>query len=141
MAKVNFARVILGGLLAGVIINISEGILHNVVLKAHHEEVMRSLGKTMPTGGSVLVVWLLYGFAWGIVGVWLYAAIRPRYGPGPATAVRAAVTAWFFCCLLAAVAMWNLGIFPVSGLELVWNLVQDIVAVVAGAWLYKEAAA
>jgi len=138
MGKINLARVIVGGIVAGIIVNISMYLLHDVVLKTQHEETMRALGKTMPTGGSVLVVWLLYGFIWAIVAVWLYAAIRPRYGAGPATAARAAVAVWFFGCLLPGVAMWNMGLFPLSGLEGGWDLVTDIVAVIAGAALYKE---
>jgi hypothetical protein len=139
MGKINLSRVILGGILAGIIVNISQFTLHNVVLKAEHEETFKALGKTMPAGGSTTAVWVLWGFAWAIVAVWVYAAIRPRFGAGAGTAARAAVAIWFFSCLLAAVTMWNLGLFPLSPVELVWNLVQDVVAVIAGAWLYKEA--
>jgi len=141
MGKINLSRVILGGLLAGVIFNISEGVLHTVVLRAQNEELMKALGKTTPTGSSVMTVWILLGFVWGIAAVWLYAAIRPRFGPGAATAARTGVVAWFFGCLLTSVVLTNMGLFPISPLELGWELVQDIVAVVAGAWLYKEAAA
>ena len=139
MGKINLPRVFLGGILAGIVVNVSEFLLHDVVMKAQEAELMKALGKPMPQGGGVILVWLLWGFAWGIVAVWLYAAIRPRYGPGPGTAARAGIAAWFFCCLLSTVAMTNMGIFPFSGLELGWNFVQDVVAVVAGAWLYKEA--
>jgi hypothetical protein len=83
------------------------------------DEAMKALGKSVPTGGGTLAVWLIYGFAWAIAAVWLYAAIRPRYGAGPGTAARAAVAVWFFGCLLTSVAMWNMGLFPFSGLELV----------------------
>lgn len=138
MGKINLSRVILGGIVAGVILNISMYLLHDVVLKTQHEETMRALGKTMPTGGSVLTVWLLYGFIWAIVAVWLYAATRPRFGAGPGTAARAAVLVWFFSCLLPSIAMWNMGLFPFSGLEVGWDLVTDIIAVIAGAALYKE---
>jgi len=139
MGKINLSRVILGGILAGIIVNISEGLFHMVVMKAQEAEVMKSLGRTVPEGGGVMVVWLLWGFAWGIVAVWLYAAVRPRFGPGPGTAARVGVAAWFFCCLLMSVAMANIGLFALNGLELVWTLVQSVVAVVVGAWIYKEA--
>ena len=139
MGKINLSRVILGGIVAGVIINVSMYLLHDVVLKAQHEETMRAFGKTMPVGGTVLTVWLLYGLIWAIVAVWLYAAMRPRFGPGPGTAARTGVVVWFFSCLMPSVAMWNMGLFPFSGLELGWDLVTDIVAVIAGAAIYKEA--
>lgn len=139
MGKINLSRVILGGILAGVVVNISEGLLHAVVMKAQDAEMMKALGRTVPEGGGVLAVWLLWGFAWGIVAVWLYAAVRPRFGPGPGTAARVGVAAWFFCCLLSMVAMANMGLFPFNWLELVWTLVQDVIAVIVGAWVYKEA--
>ena len=139
MGKINLSRVILGGILAGIVVNVSEFLLHDVVMKAQDAEVMKSLGKTMPEGGGVIAVWLVWGFAWGIAAVWLYSAMRPRFGPGPGTAARTGVAAWFFCCLLMSVAMANIGLFPLSGLELVWTLVQSVVAVVVGAWIYKEA--
>ena len=139
MGKINLSRVILGGILAGIIVNISETVLHTIVLKAEHEEAMKALGKTMPMGTSVMVTWILWGFAWGIVAVWLYAAMRPRFGAGAGTAARAGLVAWFFGALLPAVAMMNMGIFAFGTVEAVWGLVQSIIATVAGAWLYKEA--
>ena len=141
MAKVNFPRVILGGLIAGIVVNVSEFLLHQVVMKEQDAEMMKAIGKAMPQGGNVILVWILWGFAWGIVAVWLYAAIRPRYGAGPGTAARAGLAAWFFCCLLSMVAMSNMGLFPLSPFELFWNLVQDLLAVIVGAWAYREAAA
>jgi hypothetical protein len=139
MGKINLSRVILGGILAGIVVNVSEFLLHDVVMKAQDAEVMKSLGKTMPEGGGVIAVWLVWGFAWGIAAVWLYAAMRPRFGPGPGTAARTGVAAWFFCCLLSMVAMSNMGLIALNGLELVWTLVQDVIAVIVGAWIYKEA--
>jgi hypothetical protein len=140
MKPINFGRVILGGLLAGVIINISEFLLHAVVLKKDLEDAMRSLNRTTPMGGGQFAVWILFGFVVGIAAVWLYAAIRPRYGPGPGTAVRAGVTVWFFQSLLPSIAMANLGLFEgkLVIVPVIWVLVEQIIATNAGAWLYKE---
>jgi len=140
MRSINWGRVIAGGLLAGIIVNISEGILNAVVLKTQNEEFMKSLGKTMPQGASVMVVWLIWGFLFGIAAVWLYAAIRPRYAPGPGTAVKAGICAWFFSHLLCQIVFANMGLSPFSTaiLPLVWTLVESIVATVLGAWVYKE---
>jgi hypothetical protein len=133
--------VILGGILAGIVINFSEYLMHDVVLKPQFEEGMKAIGKPFPTGGSVIVTWTLWGFATGIAAVWLYAAIRPRYGAGAATAARAGVAVWFFTWLLSMVAMQNMGVFPIAPVPFVWTLLECIVATVAGAWLYKEAGA
>jgi hypothetical protein len=139
MGKINSGRVILGGIVGGIVINILEYLVHDVVLKAQHEEMMKALGKTMPEGGSTIVVWMVYGFVWAIAAVWLYAAIRPRFGPGVKTAVCAGVTAWFLSCFLPAIAMWNMTLTPFSPLEEVLELVVMVVAVLAGAAVYKEA--
>jgi hypothetical protein len=141
MRKVNLSRVILGGLLAGIIINLSEFLLNEKVMRAQNEEAMKALGKTMPQGSAVMTTWIIWGFVAGIAAVWLYAAIRPRYGAGPATAIRAGIAFWVIGWLLSMIAMENLGIFPISALALVWTLAECIVATVAGAWLYKESEA
>jgi len=141
MRKVNLSRVILGGLLAGIIINLSEFLLNEKVMRAQNEEALKALGKTMPEGSAVMTTWIIWGFVAGIGAVWLYAAIRPRHGAGAATAIRAGIAFWVIGWLLSMIAMENLGIFPISALALVWTLVECIVATVAGAWLYKESEA
>ncbi len=140
MKSINMGRVFLGGLLAGVVINISEWILNGIVLKKDFEEEMRSLNRMEAMTGGQTVVWVLFGFAVGIAAVWLYAAIRPRYGPGPGTAARAGLAVWFFANLLSTVAMANLRIFHGNTLvvPVIWTLVQQVVATVVGAWLYRE---
>jgi hypothetical protein len=36
-------------------------------------------------GGAQLAMFIAWGFLVGIVAIWLYAGIRPRYGAGPKT--------------------------------------------------------
>lgn len=138
MKGINFGRVILGGLIAGVVNNISGFLLNDVVLKAEHEAGLKALGKTMPQDGATAAVWVITGFVFGIAGVWLYAAIRPRYGAGVGTAVRAGLAAWLFSSVYTTIVMVNLGLFSVSVVAIAWELVATIVAVAAGAWAYKE---
>jgi hypothetical protein len=80
-------------------------------------------------------------FLAGIGIVWGYAAIRPRYGPGPRTAAIAGIGAWFFAGFLANLAMMNMGLFPrkLIIIGLVWGLVEYVVAAVAGASVYRGA--
>jgi hypothetical protein len=138
MKSINWGRVILGGIAAGVVVNISEYVLNEIVLKTQMEEAMKALGKGMPTGSMVIPVWILWSFVMGVAAVWLYAAIRPRYGAGPMTAAKAGVAVWVLAQLLSCIAFANLGIFPLNGVMLVWTLVEAVVATVAGAWVYKE---
>jgi hypothetical protein len=138
MGRINFSRVVLGGILAGILINISEYLRYDVVLRGEFEEGLRALGRGLPKGAAVATVWTLWGFALGIAAVWLYAAIRPRYGPGAATAVRAGLAVWFFTSLLAIIAMRAMGLFSISPVALVWTLIECVAATLAGAWLYRE---
>jgi len=143
MGRINWGRVFLGGIVAGIVVNLSEMILNSVVVKKDWEEAMRALGKdpAAAMGGSAMAIWILWGFLAGIGAVWLYAAIRPRYGAGAKTAAIAGVGAWFFAGFLSNLAMMNIGLFPqrITMIGLVWSLVEMIVATIAGAWVYKEA--
>ncbi len=138
MKSIAWGRVLMGGTAAGIIINISEYFLNEVVLKNPNAEAMKALGKTMPEGSGTILVWLFLGFLVGILAVWLYAAIRTRYGAGPVTAVKAGVAVWLLAQLYSTIVFWNLGLFPMSALVLIWTFVETIVATVLGAWLYRE---
>lgn len=75
----------------------------------------------------------------GIMSVWLYAAIRPRYGPGPKTAVIVGIA--MFLPTSAVDLFWaSTGFVPTRGLMvplLVWLPILIVVAM-SGAWLYRE---
>src|SRR6266487_1005227 len=110
MGKINWNRVILGGLVAGVIINISEYVLNGVVLAKDMEAAISALGRQM--GGGALLMFTVGGFLVGIFAVWLYAAIRPRYGAGPKTAACTGAAVWGLWYLLASVTTFALQLFP-----------------------------
>lgn len=144
MGKINMGRVILGGLLAGLVMNISEYVLHARVLGEEGEK-LRKDWETLGLVGSQepkMVAWLIVAtFALGITAVWLYAAIRPRFGAGPGTAVFAGLAVWAMSYLYAAVYVYaGLIIYPakLTWLPAAWALVETPLATVAGAWLYKE---
>ena len=140
MGKVNWTGVIVGGLLAGLVINISEFVLNTFVVAEDFAARMEELGVSGGEGTGAMVVWIVLGFVWGIAAVWLYAAIRPRFGPGVKTALLAGVFLWLIAGLLQAVAMVNMGLFTAGMmvLGLVWGLVELCLATTLGAWVYKE---
>jgi len=82
----------------------------------------------------------IWGFLLGIAAVWLYAAIRPRYGAGPTTAIRAGLFTWAVAVFLANLGNYPLGLFPTRLLVItsIVALVEIVVATLVGAWLYKE---
>lgn len=139
MHGINTARVVIGGLVAGLVINVSEFILNMAVLGADMNSAMSRLNLP-PVGGQAIVVFVALCFALGIATIWLYAAIRPRYQPGPTTALCAGAAVWFFAYLYGGVGMTVMGIFPgrMMAVGMIWGLGEILVAAVVGASLYKE---
>jgi hypothetical protein len=139
MGKINWSRVFLGGLLAGVVLMVVGGI-NFFVFREDLTAALEPLGRPLELTAGNMVFWFILHFVVGITAVWLYAAIRPRYGPGPKTAACAGVAFWFITSL-ADVAWISLVPFPLGlGVTLlVIYLVVFVVATLAGAWAYKEA--
>ena len=136
----NGKRIVLGGLLAGLIINIGETILNIPVLGAQMEEAMRRLNLA-PVGGGAISIFVVGAFVLGVLLVWLYAAIRPRFGPGARTAMLAGLIFWILAYVWPAVGNGAMGIVPVKLLTVasLWGLVEVMIAALAGAAVYKEA--
>jgi hypothetical protein len=139
MGKINVARVVLGGLLAGLIVNIGETVL-NVVVLASQMEAVTQARNVPPVGGPAIAGFVIMCFALGIGIVWLYAAIRPRFGPGVGTAVIAGITVWLLSFGWAVVSDTLMQFIPtdVMGIALVWSFFEVMIASIAGAWVYRE---
>ncbi len=139
MAQINTGRVILGGLAAGLVINISEAVLNLMVVAGQTEEIVASLG-VEPASGATIGILVVAAFLIGIATVWLYAAMRPRFGAGPRAAMIAGAVMW------ALAHLWRMtDITLFLGLSmsfvmlvLVWTLVESLLAAYVGAWLYQE---
>ncbi|HTG95141.1 MAG TPA: hypothetical protein VL866_21270 [Pyrinomonadaceae bacterium] len=140
MNKINFARVMLGGLVAGLVMNIGEFVVNDLILGAQMKAFFARLNLPDP-GGSFIAVAVILTFVMGVVLVWLYAAMRPRLGPGPKTAICAGVIGWLFACVYCGII--NGMVLQVPGnmmvIGIVWCFFEYTVATIAGAWLYKEA--
>ncbi|MBI1761920.1 MAG: hypothetical protein HYR56_10840 [Acidobacteria bacterium] len=141
MAKINVGRVILGGLVAGVVLNIGEAILNLKVLGTVLEEFNKKFNLPAPSGGFIATMTVLM-FVFGIVLVFVYAAIRPRFGAGVKTAVIAALLVWFLSFFYSAFLNTALGLFGTgpSVVAMSWELAEAVLASLAGAWVYQESA-
>ena len=138
MGRINGKRIVLGGIVAAVIVNVGEGLL-GLLLKRDYEAAIRALGIRMEPNLATLLP-IAWSFVVGILAIWLYAAIRPRYGPGLRTAVRAGLALWAFSTVTFSIAMASLRIFParLMAIATAWSLPEVVVAVVAGAAIYRE---
>jgi len=139
MNKINVGRVLLGGLVAGLVLNIGEFVLNEKVLGAQMKEFFSSHLFKNP-GGNFIAVAVGITFVLGIMIVWLYALIRPRCGAGPKTAIIAALVAWFGIYLYSGIINGLLFGIPQNTMLLVmgWGLVEYVLGALAGAALYKE---
>lgn len=141
MGKINWGRVILAGIVAGIVWDIVDYLVDGVWLAARWADGMTSLGHTAFTAHQI-VSFNILGIVGGIAFLWMYAAIRPRYGAGPRTAITAAIWFWIIGFLLPNLGfMWiphlfshHLTVYTTAG-----NLVELIVAGLVGASMYKEA--
>ena len=140
MGKINIGRVLLGGLVAGIVLNIGEYILNDKVFGSQMKEYLAKHNFPTP-GGSAIAVAVVMTFVLGIVIVLGYAAIRPRFGAGVKTAIIAALFAWFGVYVYPNILRAAFGFVPTNILPiaLVWGLVEYNLAAIIGAWPYKEA--
>ncbi len=139
MGNINLGRVILGGIVAGIIVNAFEFVLNGVLLANQWTDLMASINRPV-LGVREIVCFNIFGFAMGLVAVWTYAAIRPRFGAGPRTALYAALLTWVTGYVFVDITPTIMGVFPMS---MTWmligvGLVEIVVATLVGAWLYKE---
>ncbi len=140
MGSIGLKGVFVGGLVAGLILNVVDYVLYGVVLARDFAAALQALGR--PPADNLVPLFVLLDFLYGIVLIYLYAAIRPRYGPGPKTAVWAGVIMWALTDLLHTVGEAPLGLLPLR-LYLLGTIVRVValpLAAVAGARLYQEPA-
>jgi hypothetical protein len=138
MGKINLAGVFLGGLLAGLILNIFEYVLNGVVFASQWDAYMKVLGRQMRPGA--IPFFIVSTFVAGIGVVWLYAVARPRLGAGPKTAALTGIAYWFFAYAIPGANSIAANVAP-GRLTLTISLivlVGVIIASVCGAWAYKE---
>lgn len=144
MSNINWGRLFLGGLVAAIIAFVTDGLLHEMVLKSDWQAVYAGLGvsRLPEEQGGHMIYFALFELGRGFVSLFLYAMMRTHFGPGPKTAVLAGLVAWFAFSVTGPAQFIPLGFLS----NTVWckmvaaQLVTSILAVVAGAALYKDRA-
>jgi uncharacterized membrane protein YeaQ/YmgE (transglycosylase-associated protein family) len=86
---INLGRVIGGGLVAGLVMNVVDGIVNGAMLGERWAVETKRLGidASQAARTQSLVGWVTFDFLCGLALDWLCASIRPRYGVGVTTAV------------------------------------------------------
>jgi len=139
MGKINLGRVIIGGIVAGIIINLGEYLLNGVILNDQWMDLMKSINRPVLDITHV-GYFMALGLVQGIVAVWSYAAIRPRFGEGPMTAIVAALLTWLTTVALCDLVLANMGVLelPMVLMMMGVGLIEMVLGTLAGAYLYKE---
>ena len=139
---INTNKVLLGGFVAGVVINVIDFVVNVYVLAARNKAEMDAfkpgLSDQMMAGSSI-ASYIIMDFVLGFALVWTYAAIRPRFGPGLRTATYAAILFWLLAMIFTS-GFRQMGIMS-SGLWWTYaliGLVNFYLASWAGAKLYSE---
>ena len=139
MSGINARRVFLGGLVAGLLANLFDFVITTYLMATEFNGMLARLNVSEAAAQSWIPVFAVADFLWGFLLVFTYAAIRPRFGPGPRTAVIGAVILWIGLAL-ALVILMALGLHtPQSYVKsAALYLVSAVVSSMTGAALYKE---
>jgi hypothetical protein len=141
MGKINVVRVILGGIVAGIAANLLDFWIDGVLLAKMWNGQLAAWGRP-PFSGSQIGWFMGFGILVGLVAVWIYAAIRPRFGAGVKTAIYAGIATWILSALIPNFAlMWVTRFF--SGHLTVYTTIgaffEIVIGTICGAKVYREA--
>lgn len=142
MGKINKQRVVVGGIAAGLTAFVLTGVVNGGVIAGQLQTWVQAMGGALhpPAAPLPMALWALMSLLLGFAGVWLYAAIRPRFGAGPRTALLAGVALWVMNKLAVGFDFAALGIFPLPlllALE-IGGLAALLGGVMVGARLYRD---
>ena len=141
-ARINILRLILGGVTAGVVLNIITGVANARILNGDFQNWANGMGSHLhpPAQPAQICFWVLMCLADGMAGVFIYAGLRPRLGAGIKTALLAGLLVWTVGRLCVALDMFALGVFPWQLLagQTILGLAAILPGVLVGAWVYKE---
>jgi hypothetical protein len=142
MSRVNWIRLIIGGVIASVILFLTDGFFHERVVAADWAAVFTALGIKPPVETPAnLLYFAIYEVGRGFLAMILYGLMRPCCKPGPKTAAIAGVVVWLAFSVTGPAQFIPLGFFShglwvkVGG----FHLITSIIATIAGAAFYREA--
>lgn len=140
---INTGKVVVGGLAAGVVNTLLSYPVFVMMLgprfNAEMDAVAPGMSAKMNEGTANMVIGIGGGFVLSILLVWLYAAIRPRFGPGPKTAAWAGLFMWA-CGFVFYAGYYQMGMMSGASYMMasVAALVINIIVANVGAFIYKE---
>ncbi len=141
MPKLNWNRIIIGGLVAAIIVFLADGFFHERVVRADWDSVYAAIGARQPTeSAGSMVYFAIFELGRGLISIFIYALMRQPFKPGPKTAVLAGIVTWLAFSVTGPAQFIPLGFYSHAlwGKVGAFQLVTSIVATIAGAALYKD---
>jgi len=143
MFRINWARLIIGAIVAAIICFFTDGFFHEKVVTADWKAIYDTLGIANPAHNSAhLAYFALFELGRGFISILVYVLLRPHCRPGPKTAAIAGVIAWIAFSVTGPAQFIPLGFFS----HALWikvgafHFITSIIATIAGAALYKDSA-
>src|ERR1043165_4690406 len=140
MSKINWTRLIIGGIIATLILFITDGLLHEHLLHPYWEYVYQGLGahEATTSHGVAVMYFLVFELGRGFLAMFVYVLMRAFTGAGAMTAVMSAVVAWAGFSVAGPAEFIPLGFYSkhlwamTAGAQLITSVAANLLA----AWLY-----
>lgn len=142
MAGINIKRVVIAGLAAGAVMIVGDIVIYGFMFPSLWEGAISRLNMS-PAGtdadsGGLITFAIEFGF--GLLLAYLYAAIRPRFGPGWGTALRAGVALWLATVLVySGLATFGILQWALIGQVAMISWVLALLGATTAGYLYQEA--
>ena len=141
MYKINWVRVLVGGLVASIILFLTDGFLHEKLALGNWQAVYADLGVAEPKHNAyALVYFAIFELGRGYISIYLYALMRSCCGVGWKTAALAGIVAWIAFSVTGPAQFIPLGFYS----HALWikvgafQFITSILAAIAGAFLYRD---
>ena len=137
--KINKRRLVLCGLLSGLILNAGETYLNGPMLADRWSETMQALNLE-PVGPIAVLYFFVMNFLLGIGLIWIYLIYSVKYGRGYRSVLYAAVTVWFLVWVWTYMANWVLKMYSASIVipSIIWGFFEVSLAAIAGSFIYDS---
>lgn len=141
MAGINYGRVALGALVGGIVANACDTVVGMFLMADEMQQMVQrlNLDPNIIQSSNVMATWIVADFVYAGLVAWTYAAIRPRFGAGPKTALLAAFVPYASVTAILAGFM-AMGVFTESVYlkSAMFSLLTAALIGLAAGKVYKE---
>ena len=139
MGRINVVRLIVGGLVAGLAANVLDYVINTYLLAREMAEMVQRLNLKADLVEQSMWTWIGFDLVYGLLVVFTYVAIRPRFGPGWKTAAIAGLCYWVaFTAMSAGYTAMGMFTHPTFVRSAAFALLSTLIPAVIGASFYQE---